>query len=378
MHLNDYKAGAWKQQFEYRSFSPSTVNHLWQWDDPRIDTLLSEANRRLGELNGLSLIVPDIDRFVTMHVTKEAQTSSRIEGTATQMDEAFQEEPEAIVPEKRDDWREVRNYIAAMNQGMAQLSTLSLTNRLLCQTHKTLLSSARGERKTPGEFRRSQNWIGGATPSDAAFVPPHIDELPDLLTDLEAFWHNENIQVPQLIRIAVSHYQFETIHPFLDGNGRIGRLLINLYLVDKGLLKHPCLYLSSHLEKNRSSYYDALMRVRESNDMGHWLRFFLVAVITTAQESTQAFRSIFALRERTAQKVAKLGRAAPNAQRVVDYLYSKPIISSQEIGTKLGLSQTTSDRIIAALVKHAILHEMTGQRRNRLFVFREYFNLFLK
>ncbi|MDE0770186.1 MAG: Fic family protein [Opitutaceae bacterium] len=340
--------------------------------------MLSEANRRLGELNGLSLIVPEIDRFIAMHVVKEAQTSSRIEGTETGMDEALQDDPEAIAPEKRDDWQEVRNYIAAMNQALEQLHELPLSNRLLRDTHRALLSGARGEKKTPGEFRRSQNWIGGATPSDAAFVPPHCDELPDLLTDLEAFWHNEAIQVPQLIRIAISHYQFETIHPFLDGNGRIGRLLITLYLVNKDLLQHPCLYLSSHLEKNRAAYYDALMQVRQSNDLGHWIRFFLVAVTETAKASIETFRSIFALRETVNRKLATLGRAAPNAQRIVEFLYQKPFVTSHEISQRLELGRTTADRLVATLVKQGILHELTGQRRNRVFVYKEYFELFTK
>lgn len=378
MYLHDYKSGDWKQQYEYRSFSPTQINHLWQWDDPQIDTLLSEANRRLGELNGLSLIVPDIDRFIAMHVVKEAQTSSRIEGTETGMDEALQDDPEAIAPEKRDDWQEVRNYIAAMNQALKQLHELPLSNRLLRDTHRTLLSDARGEKKTPGEFRRSQNWIGGATPSDAAFVPPHYDELPDLLTDLEAFWHNQAIQVPQLIRIAISHYQFETVHPFLDGNGRIGRLLITLYLVNKDLLQHPCLYLSSHLEKNRAAYYDALMQVRQSNDLGHWIRFFLVAVTETAKASIETFRSIFALRETVNCKLATLGRAAPNAQRIVELLYQKPFVTSHELSQRLELGRTTADRLVATLVKQGILHELTGQRRNRVFVYKEYFDLFIK
>lgn len=377
MHLKDYQSGHWKQPFQYRSFSPSSVNQLWQWDDPRINTLLSEANRRVGELNGLSLIVPEMDHFIAMHVVKEAQTSSRIEGTKTGMDEAVEDDPEAIDPEKRDDWREVRNYIAAMHQAIDQLPQLPLSNRLLCDTHRTLMSSGRGEKKTPGEFRRSQNWIGGASPADAIFVPPHHDELPELLSDLEAFWHNEAIEVPPLIRIAISHYQFETIHPFQDGNGRIGRLLITLYLASTQILPHPCLYLSSHLEKHRSAYYDALMRVRESHDLGHWIRFFLVAVIETAKASTATFRAIFALRAATAQKLATLGRATPNAQRVVDLLYQKPFVSSQDLQHRLALSPATSDRVIKLLVQKHILHEVTGQKRYRIFVFKDYFELFL-
>ncbi|MCP5553302.1 MAG: Fic family protein [Verrucomicrobiales bacterium] len=378
MNLDDYKAGSFKEQYEYKSFTPSPVNHAWSWSDPRIDTLLSEANRRLGELNGLSLIVPDLDRFIRMHVVKEAQTSSRIEGTQTGMDEAVQDDPEEIAPEKRDDWQEVRNYIVAMNQAIRDLKELPLSNRLLCQTHATLLSGARGERKTPGEFRRSQNWIGGSSLKDAVFIPPHHDDLPLLLTDLEAFWHNESIHVPHLIRIAISHYQFETIHPFLDGNGRIGRLLITLYLVDKELLQHPCLYLSSHLEKNRTSYYDALSHVRTTNDLGHWLRFFLVAVIETAKQAIETFRAIFELRNRTSDLLASYGRAAPNATRIVDFLYQKPVTSSQELQSRLSLSRATCDRLITQLVQDCILKEITGRQRNRHFVFSEYYQLFLK
>ena len=378
MNLDEYKAGSYRQQYKYASFTPSAVNHGWSWNDPQVDTLLSEANRRLGELNGLSLIVPDLDRFIRMHVVKEAQTSSRIEGTRTGMDEAIQDDPEAIAPEKRDDWQEVQNYIEAMDQAITSLDSLPLSNRLLCDTHRTLLQGARGERKTPGEFRRSQNWIGGASLSDAVFVPPHQDDLPLILSDLENFWHNESIHVPHLIRIAISHYQFETIDPFLDGNGRVGRLLITLYLVDKELLQYPCLYLSSHLEKNRTAYYDALSHVRTTNDMGHWLRFFLVAIIETAKQATETFRAIFALRRQTTELLAGYGRATPNATRVVDFLYQKPFISSQELQERLSLSRATCDRIINQLRGDGILVENTGRQRYRQYVFAEYYELFLR
>ena len=377
MNLNDYQAGTWKEQYQYRSFQPALVNLQWNWNDPQLDTMLAEANRRLGELNGLSFIVPDLDRFIQMHVVKEAQTSSRIEGTQTEMDEAIQEDPEAIDPEKRDDWREVRNYVAAMHEAIDALHTLPLSNRLLCDTHSTLMQCARGEHKTPGEFRRSQNWIGGATIADAVFIPPHQEDLPLLINDLEAFWHNESIHVPHLVRIAISHYQFETIHPFLDGNGRIGRLLITLYLVSKGLLKEPCLYLSAHLEKHRSEYYDALSRVRSSNDLNHWIRFFLTAIIETSKQATKTFRAILELRSRTTEQVNRLGRATPNATRVVDYLYAKPVVTAQELAKQLDINANTANRMVQALRKLDILHEITGQQRNRVYYFRDYYKLFL-
>ena len=341
MTLSDYKSGIWKQKFQYQSFLPALVNRQWRWDDPQLDTLLSEANRRLGELNGLSLIVPDLDRFIRMHVVKEAQTSSRIEGTRTGMEEALQDDPNEIDPEKRDDWQEVRNYITAMEQAIKDLQKLPLSNRLLCDTHRILLSGARGEKKTAGEFRRSQNWIGGASLRDAHFIPPHHEDLAPLTTDLESFWHNEAIHVPQLIRIAISHYQFETIHPFLDGNGRIGRLLITLYLVDKGLLEYPCLYLSAHLEKNRAAYYDALTHVRHTNDLGHWLRFFLVAIIETSKNATDTFRAVLEVRKRTTAILGTTGRAAPNATLIVDSLYQRPVTTAKALTQHLPLSQST-------------------------------------
>lgn len=377
MNLNEYISGTWKPQYQYSSFQPSLVNTQWSWNDPQLDTLLAEANRRLGELNGLSFIVPDLDRYIEMHVVKEAQTSSQIEGTQTGMDEAIQDNPDAIRPEKRDDWREVRNYVQSMRQAISDLKELPLSNRLLCNTHRILMTGARGEHKAPGEFRRSQNWIGGTSLSDAVFIPPHHDDLPPLLTDLEAFWHNESIHVPHLIRIAISHYQFETIHPFLDGNGRIGRLLITLYLVSNGLLREPCLYLSAHFERNRASYYDALSRVRTSHDLNHWIRFFLVAINETAKQATKTFRSILALRAETTTRVANLGRAALNAARVVDYLYKKPIITAQELSDRLSLTKTTANRMIQALQKIGILHEITGRQRYRVFYFRDYYELFL-
>ena len=252
MKVENFKSGIWQSQYQYKSFEPILVNIEWRWENPLINAMLERANKVLGELNAFSLIVPDIDLFIQMHITKEAQTSSRIEGTQTAFDEAVMPE-EHIAAEKRDDWREVRNYVNAMNEAVAELEKLPLSNRLLKQTHATLMSGVRGKSKQPGEFRISQNWIGGSSLADAAFIPPHQNRVPDLMGDLEKFWHNETITVPHLIRIAISHYQFETIHPFLDGNGRIGRLMIPLYLISHGLLEKPSLYMSDFFERNRAS-----------------------------------------------------------------------------------------------------------------------------
>lgn len=377
MKIEDFQPGTYRQQFQYKSFAPVEINGPWTWETPEIHQLLAQANRHLGELNGLSLIVPDVDRFIQMHVVKEAQTSSRIEGTQTEMEEALEDDPAEIDPEKRDDWQEVRNYVSAMNEALACLEKLPLSNRLLCQAHASLLRGVRGEGKTPGEFRRSQNWIGGSTLADAVFIPPHHDDVPHLMGDLEAFWHNETIAVPELIRIAISHYQFETIHPFLDGNGRIGRLLIALYLVSKGLLHRPCLYVSDHLEKQRAAYYDALTAVRTRGDLAHWIRFFLVAINETAKKGVRTFQSIHKLREQTTASVQALGRRAANAARIVESLYAKPVTTGGSLAKRLDLSQPTTDRLLADLQNLGIVAEMTGQRRNRVFYFREYYHLFL-
>lgn len=376
MKFETFKPGRRQQRLQYKSFEPVLVNHDWHWEDPQINVLLESANRALGELNAYSLIVPDIDLFIEMHIVKEAQTSSRIEGTNTGIDEAVLPEDQ-IKPEKRDDWREVRNYIDAVNFAIAELDTLPLSNRLLRQTHAILLRGARGEHKQPGEFRTSQNWIGGSSLADAAFIPPHHDGVPELMGDLEKFWHNEAITVPHLIRLAISHYQFETIHPFLDGNGRIGRLLMPLYLVSKGLLAKPSLYLSDFFERNRGSYYDALTRVRVSGDLIHWVRFFLQGVAETSAKGRDTFGKILTLRTDVEQRVLTLGKRVPNARAALNLLYRHPVVSAADVESALKVSAPTAQALIKDLVRLEILVELTGQMRGRLYAFQTYLHLFV-
>jgi Fic family protein len=375
MKFETFNAGSWQQRYQYKSFEPVPVNREWTWEDPTIHLLLESANRALGELNAFSLIVPDIDLFIQMHVVKEAQTSSRIEGTQTGIDEALLSE-EHIRPEKRDDWREVRNYIDAVNTAIAELEKLPLSNRLLKQTHAILMRGVRGEHKQPGEFRTSQNWIGGSSLADAAFIPPYHENVAELMSDLEQFWHNDQITVPHLIRIAISHYQFETIHPFLDGNGRIGRLLVPLYLVSHDLLAKPSLYLSDFFERNRASYYDALMRVRVSNDLIHWVRFFLRGVAETATKGRDVFRQILALRTDAEQRILALGKRAPNARAALGLLYRNPVIAAADIERGLAVSKPTAQALVKDLQHLDLLIEVTGQMRDRIYVFDRYLKLF--
>lgn len=375
MQPQSFKSGTYKQQYQYKSFTPTLINRLLTWTDPNIDVLLEEAARLLGELNAYSHLIPDVDFFIRMHILKEATTSSRIEGTQTNINEAVLPEEE-IAPERRDDWLEVQNYIKAMNHAIAALERLPLSMRLLRETHKILMSSARGEHRNPGEIRKSQNRIGGSNLKNAIFIPPTPQELPDLLTDLEKFWHNEKIAIPHLIRAALSHYQFETIHPFLDGNGRVGRLLITLYLIDKKPLTKPTLYLSDFFDRNRGAYYDALTAVRTSNDVEHWLKFFLTGVAETAAGSKQIFEGIVALRQRCEEQVLQLGKRVTKGQTLLRELYSQPVMSANDIATKLGITHQSASSLIRSFEEMGILREITGRKKDRLFVFSEYLSLF--
>ena len=373
--MKHFQAGRYVQQPHYKSFQPNPINRAWVVDDMALLQLLGQADRELGRLDMYSEYIPNIDLFIRMHVLKEATQSSRIEGTQTNMEEALLEKEDVAV-ERRDDWEEVQNYVAAMNEAVDKLKTLPFSARLIRATHKTLMRGVRGKSKSPGEFRRSQNWIGGATIDDAVFVPPVHDSVAELIGDIEQFVHNDQQHFPELLKIALVHYQFETIHPFLDGNGRVGRLLITLYLVSRGLLKRPVLYLSDFFERNRQLYYDNLMRVREKNDLLQWFRFFLVGVIETAKSSTATFDNILKLQKKVESQLQTLGSRAENAQKVMHKLYQRPVINAARVGKAAGVSPASAYKLIADLEKLGILKEITGGKRGKLYVFNTYLKLF--
>ena len=373
--MKNFKAGHHAQQSNYKSFQPNTLNHIWSLDDMELVQLLGQADRAVGRLDMYSEYIPNIELFIRMHILKEATQSSKIEGTQTNMEEALQAK-EDIAIEKRDDWEEVQNYINAMNEAIEQLQKLPFATRLICETHETLMQGVRGKHKLPGEFRKSQNWIGGATITDSTFIPPAHHTINDLMSDLEKFVHNEDNFFPELLKIALVHYQFETIHPFLDGNGRVGRLLITLYLVDRGILKRPILYLSDFFERNRQLYYDNLMNVRTKNDLKQWFKFFLVGVIETAKNSSDTFDQILKLQKDVDQKIQTLGSRSANAQIVMTYLYQHPMIRASKTAEITHLSATSAYKLISDLERLGILEETTGNKRSRTYLFREYIDLF--
>jgi len=319
--------------------------------------------------------IPNIDLFTSMHVLKEASQSSKIEGTKTNIEEALLEK-EDISEEKRDDWEEVQNYIAALNEAINQLDKLPFSSRLIKNTHKVLLSGVRGKHKLPGDFRTSQNWIGGASIMDATFIPPIHSSIDDYMSDLEKLAHSQEYFFPDLLKIALIHYQFETIHPFLDGNGRVGRLMITLYLVEKGILKKPILYLSDFFERNRTLYYDNLTRVREQNDITQWFKFFLVGVIETAKNSISTFDNILKLKKDVENRIQQLGSRSANALNIVNYLYQHPFIDATKAKTITNLSAPTVYKLLEDLENIHILHEITGSKRGKQYLFRDYIRLF--
>jgi len=376
IELEKYQAGHFEKNLGYKYFVPSAINDEWTWKTPALNLLLEKAAIKLGELNSYARLVPNIDLFIQLHVTKEAVVSSHIEGTKTNMDEALLP-VEEIHPERRDDWQEVNNYIRALNNAIKELKSLPISSRLLKETHKILLQSVRGEHKLPGEFRTSQNWIGGTSLHDAVFIPPSQHLVNELMSDLEKFLNNDEINVPLLIRIAIAHYQFETIHPFLDGNGRIGRLMITLFLVSEGILDKPLLYPSLYFEKNKSLYYDNLSNVRTKNDMLQWIKYFLVGIEQSAAKAVETLSNILKLKESIEKEInSNFGRRSNSAHTLVHFLFKDPVISIDKAAKECNLSFKAANDLVALMQKSNYLKELTKQSRNRIFIFEPYLKIF--
>jgi Fic family protein len=374
--IEDFSSGHYEKGIGFKYFVPAEINQEWTWKDATLNTLLEKASIKLGELNSFARLVPNIDLFIQLHVTKEAVISSRIEGTQTNMNEALLP-VEEIKPERRNDWQEVHNYTNALNNAIDQLKELPLSSRLLRQAHKTLLDGVRGEHKLPGEFRSSQNWIGGASLTDAVFIPPAHHYVHPLMSDLENFLHNNDIKVPALIRIGLAHYQFETIHPFLDGNGRIGRLLITLFLVSEGILEKPLLYLSAFFEKNKALYYDNLTRVREKSDLIQWLKYFLIGVQETSAKAVETLSAIMQLKANLEQDIHnQLGRRSHNGLKLLTHLFKSPVVTVKNVEELCGLSTKAANGLVYTFEANEWLKQIGSSERYRSFIFEPYLRLF--
>ncbi|UFN51731.1 Fic family protein (plasmid) [Roseomonas sp. OT10] len=345
--------------------------------DPPIDVLsllerLSVAERALGRLDGITMLLPRQELFLYMYVRKEAVLSSQIEGTQSTLSDLLRFETEAQAGEPIDDIREVSNYVDAMMFGLERLAELPLSLRLIREMHARLLRSGRGGTKSPGEFRRSQNWIGGNRPSNALYVPPPVTELDAALGALEAFMHEDRSRLPALIKAGLLHVQFETIHPFLDGNGRIGRLLVTLYLCVQGVLRKPLLYLSLYLKTRRADYYRLLQEVRERGSWETWLEFFLDGVAETANQAFDAATRIAELFKLDRERIAAESERAGSALRIHDLLQQHPYVTSNQLVQRTGLSSPTVNAALADLERLGIVEEVTGRRRGRVFGYRRY------
>ncbi|MDC7787727.1 Fic family protein [Rhodoplanes sp. TEM] len=346
--------------------------------DAPLQRLLSEADLAMGRLDGSIQILPNPDLFVFMYVRKEAVLSSQIEGTQSSLQDLLAAEASIFGPEHPSDVDEVINYVAAMNHGLGRLAELPVSARLIREIHERLLHGVRGAHLTPGELRRSQNWIGpgGCTLAEATFVPPPPHEVPEALGALERFLHAGD-DLPLLIKIGLAHAQFETIHPFLDGNGRVGRLLVTFLLCEKGVLRKPVLYLSHYFKRHRQQYYDLLQATRDRGDWEAWLAFFLRGVAEVSVQATETARRILALREAHRAAIAEgLGRAAGNGHRVLEHLYERPIVSVGDVQALIATTYPSANHLVGRMEKLGILEEITGQTRHRRFRYGPYIRLF--
>lgn len=368
-----------RQPAGYRAFIPAPLppNPAVRLDGT-LQELLSRADRALGRLDGSIQILPNPDLFVFMYVRKEAVLSSQIEGTQSSLQDLLAAEARILSPERPRDVDEVVNYVHAMNHGLARLGELPLSVRLFREIHSKLMQDVRGSRLTPGELRRSQNWIGsaGCTLNEATFVPPPPAALPGALGDLEQFLHRDS-GLPLLIKVGLAHAQFETIHPFLDGNGRIGRLLITFFLCERKVLGKPVLYLSYYFKRHRQRYYELLQSIRDTGDWESWLAFFLYGIAEVSGQATETARRILAMREEHRARITHhLGRVSGNAHKLLEQLYVRPIVSVADVREITGISRPAANELVRKFVGLGVLNEITGQKRNRRFSYRAYIDLF--
>ena len=363
-----------KGDLEYKAFTPNPLPFKIDMDD-ELQGLLSKADLTLGRLDGIAETLPNVDFFILMYIRKEATLSSQVEGTQATFADVLKAEAKVEDSEIHKDVDEILNYIKSMNYGLERLKTLPLSLKLIKEIHKMLLRDVRGEGRDPGEFRRSQNWIGGTTIQRASFVPAPVQEIMPLLDNFEKFLHDNSL-MPILLKTGLIHAQFENIHPFLDGNGRIGRLLITFYLCQQKALDRPLLYLSEFFKKYRTEYYNRLDAFHEKDNIEGWLKFFLEGIAVTAEQAIETSKKILKLREEDSKKILKLNRSVPKATLVFDSLFSTPLITIKDVERITGLKNPNALALIKKLTGAGILKEITGRKRNKIFIYQAYMSLF--
>ena len=375
MRLENNRAGKLiRMPSDYECFIPNNLKDIDINIDEDTNRLIKKAYLFLGRLDGMAITLPDIDLFVSMYVQKEAVISSQIEGTQASLVDVLQKDR---ANEKMKETEEIVNYIKATNYAFDRLKDIPLSMRLIRETHKVLLSNVRGEEKMPGELRKSQNWIGpsGSTIKTASFIPPAPHEMDRSLSDLEKYIHGEN-GIDDLIKIALVNYQFETIHPFLDGNGRMGRLLIILYLQEKGLIEYPILYLSYFFKKNRSKYYELLNNVRFKGEFEGWIKFFIEGMCEISEDSIKSIQAIVQLKSKDTEKIRSVTKAnVSSLLTIYDYLLKHPFVEAKDIQNLLDLSTPTVNKLIASLIEIGILELVEEKQRYRQYVYREYVDI---
>ncbi|MGX7139923.1 Fic family protein [Facklamia languida] len=375
MRLENNRAGKLiRMPSDYECFIPNNLKDIDINIDEDTNRLIKKAYLFLGRLDGMAITLPDIDLFVSMYVQKEAVISSQIEGTQASLVDVLQKDR---ANEKMKETEEIVNYIKATNYAFDRLKDIPLSMRLIRETHKVLLSNVRGEEKMPGELRKSQNWIGpsGSTIKTASFIPPAPHEMDRSLSDLEKYIHGEN-GIDDLIKIALVHYQFETIHPFLEGNGRMGRLLIILYLQEKGLIEYPILYLSYFFKKNRSKYYELLNNVRFKGEFEGWIKFFIEGMCEISEDSIKSIQAIVQLKSKDTEKIRSVTKAnVSSLLTIYDYLLKHPFVEAKDIQNLLDLSTPTVNKLIASLIEIGILELVEEKQRYRQYVYREYVDI---
>ena len=377
MKLENFQAGSYAKQGDYSAFVPAPIDIPWEWSDTSLNMLLERASSAIGSLNAYAELVPNMDIYIKMHIRTEANKSSRIEGTKTSIEEDLMR-IEDIAPEKRNDHVEVSNFVKALEHGISRITNdqFPLCLRLIREIHEILMQSARGEHKAPGEFRRSQNWIGGSKPLSAHFVPPSVPDMEVALSDFEKFLNNDDNSIPHLIKAAIAHYQFETIHPFLDGNGRVGRLIIPLYLLTKGVISKPCFYISDYFERNRENYYDTLDKPRKDNNLTHWVKFFLSATIDTAVSAKNKFSNAVQVVQDLNKRAVSVRGRTENVHAILDAFYIEPMLAVRDVCDKIKMTQQTVTNIINDMCNSKILVEITGFSRNKVYILQDYVNAF--